>query len=132
MKYVVGGIAIAAVSAGVAWFRMMRGYRRDEQAMYDQFHARFRLEIRSFRPLRGRLGGQRQRRRVAASTRAAARPEGAAGRDLAGRPRRRPRRDGGRHQQGRAALRYHPDVGGNEEHAKTLNAFNTALQDAMP
>ena len=138
MKYVVGGIAIAAVSAGVTWIRMMRGYRRDEQAMYDEFHARFDWRFGGSDPFAGASAGggstggwQPPRVRppipkpppgetwpadlVAVLDQMA----GATSKDELKKIYRR------------AAPRYHPDVGGNEEQAKALNAFNTALQDAL-
>ncbi|HEY8141633.1 MAG TPA: hypothetical protein VIG06_03145 [Kofleriaceae bacterium] len=133
MTYVVGGIAIAAVSAGIIWVRMIKGLRREEAAFAEEFHARFDSMFDDFESFAGGGGSwQPPRPRppvprpppgetwpadlVAALEEMA----GASDKDQLGKIYRR------------AAKRYHPDIGGDPEHSKTLNAFHTALEDAMP
>jgi hypothetical protein len=134
MKYVVGGIALAAVSAGVLWIRIVKGMRRDEAAFADEFHARFDSMFEGFEPFAGGGHGSwpppRLRPPVPRPPPGETWPADlvAALEEMAD--------AGDKEQLGkiyrRAAKRYHPDIGGDPEHAKTLNAFHTALEDALP
>jgi hypothetical protein len=139
MKYVLAGIAIATVSAAVMWVRMIRSQRREQAAFYADFQSRFGSVFDDFDFAQAsaaggaRTGGGWQPPRVRPPV-----PRPPPGEtwpaDLVavlGEMARASDKDQLSKIYRRAAPRYHPDRGGNEEHAKTLNAYHTELQHAL-
>ncbi len=142
MKAVIGGIVLAAASAGVAWVGMIRESRRADRAFHDEFQARYDSLFEDFHRANAAGGsgasgagaGGWQVPRLAPSIPRP--PEGqtwpadlvAVLEEMASAT---SKKDLSRIYRA-AAKRYHPDAAGDLEQSKALNGFYTDLQRELP